>query len=475
MPHNIGPPTNLPLLPLYHQSSETLAKMGPIVTNSDPHSTGPFVVSNQNLVLPDSSSNNDNLRKVLTQMDAPNQALVADLPHLEQKSPLQNLGDLAGSTALQSVLVTPSGEQTELGGPVPCKDKSPAIIIKVTDEDGVNTEERTKEDIVKPQSESSASVSSPKSTADGLFKSLESLRRQRSLSGCEDMVAPKLQKSHRGMVTGRTISLPPNEQLSKSTENLCTGSSTSLLRTQSDLSTLVHRNKDNLTLLLNCSEAKSPSGNCVAEVQQPKMRRRSMSDLGVQRQNSGGDLNEAVIAVTGVSKSLLAQNMGPDKSRACLTSTIHEQDSENESELSKHTIQMGMSEDQHVSESPIEMPVLARRPLFRLGSQNETSCLDNEERDTEHCEQEQKREDEKKRSIEEEEVVEKIEERLQTCGLHSESVLPRREVREQVHIMEHVYNGKCVLGVSDKTTCIKLICLQLYTFIAGKGSDGGGL
>ena len=454
MPRIIGPPTNLPLC---HQNSKSLAQIGPIATNLDPHSTGPFIMSNQNLVLPASPSNNDDTRKVLTQMDAPNQALVVDLPHLEQKSPLQNLGDLAGSTDLQSILVTPSGEQPELGGPIPCKDRSPVIIINVTDE-GEKVEKHAKEEIVKPQSESSVDVSLPKSAAEGdLFNSLVSLRRQRSLSGCEDMVAPKLLKSHRGMVTGRTLSLPPNEQLSKSTENLCTGSSTGLLRTQSDLSTLVHPNKDAFNLLLNCDAAQVPS---VADVQQPKMRRRSMSDLGVQRQNSGGNLKEAVITEVGVLKSLLGQNVGPNESRSHLASTIHEQDSENESELSKHATQMGMSEHQRVSEVPIETSVSARRGLFRFGSQNDASCLKDGECKGECCEQEQERENEKQCSLEEEEeevVVERNEEQLQqSCGFHSASVLPSRAVRQQVHIMEHVYNGKCVLGVSGALSCLQV-------------------
>lgn len=410
-------------------------------------------------------------------MDAPNQTLVADLPHLEQKSPLQNLGDLAGSTALQSVLVTPSGEQPELGGPVPCKDKSPVIVISVTDEGEKVVEKHTKEEIVKPQSESSVGVSSPKSTADSLFNPLLLLRRQRSLSGCEDMVAPMLQKSHIGMVTGRTISLPPNKQLSKSTENLCTGSSTGLSRTQSDPLTLVHGNKDDPKLLLNCNAAQgsSDTSSCVAEVQPPKMRRRSMSDLGVQRQNSGGDLNESVIIKVGVPKCLLAHNVGPNKSRSCLASTIHEQDSENDSELSKHAMKTGMcvTQRQCVGEARIETPVKARRPLLRLGSQNETSCLDNEESNREHCDLEQ--ENEKQHSLEEEEeeeeeVVERNEEQLQPRGMHSESVLPTRAVRQQVHIMEHVYNGKCVLGVSDKLHVRK----YKYLFATARLSWGGG-
>ena len=92
-------------------------------------------------------------------MDAPRQALVPDLPHLEQKSPLQNLGDLAGGTALQSVLVTPSGEQPApaLGGPLPCKDRPPTIIINTTGED--DREEQEREEIVRPESESSSSGS----------------------------------------------------------------------------------------------------------------------------------------------------------------------------------------------------------------------------------------------------------------------------------------------------------------------------
>ena len=445
---NIAPPTNLPL---HRRNSESHAQTGPIIATSEtgPPKSGQFIMPNQNCVLPSSPSQNDDTRKVLTHVDGPTQALVADLPHLEQKTPLQNLGQLAGSTALQGVLVTPSGEQTELGGPVPCKDKPPTIVINVTGEEREEGDEREEEEIVKPQSESSTSVSAPKSAGGGL---LEPLHRQRSLSGGDDMVAPKLQKSHRGMVTGRTISLPPKEQLSKSTENLCTGNSSSIIRTQSDLSD--QRKRDDLNLLLNCGVTYAPSDNSEGDGEQPKMRRRSMSDLGAQRQNSGGDRNEAVIGGVGLPKSLLAQN----ENRSRLTSTIHEHDGEEESVVTKQGIQVEVSTDQNRSGPPAETSSPEERPpLFRIESIDETSGKEDDESDELEEEQEQQRNREHS-SLEQEvegeeqqvEGRERGELMTRTCPTSSEksSMLPRREIRQQVHIMEHVYNGECVLGVS---------------------------
>ena len=435
----------------------------PMMATSGPEKTASYVMPNQNLVLAN-SPNNDDTRKVLTQMDdAPTQALIPDRPHLAQKPPLQNLEDLAGCTTLQSVLVTPSTEQHDLAGPLPCsgKDKAPMIVVDFPSED------REAEGVVKPQTESSKSASSsPKSGSSNQEGFLVTYRRQRSLSG-EDMVAPELPKSHKGMVTGRTLSLPPNinDQLSekmlqkseKSIENVCTGSSSSIQRTQSDLSTLVHRKSSDMKLLLDCGIARSASDDFTkdrsleCEEKEPKLRRKSMPDLGVQRQDSGGDLNEAVILGLEVPKSLLAQNTSADGSRQCLASTIHEAEQEEEKpsmqaillpQATTHQTEASQEksdEEECVSEQQAEESVPRVSPLFRLGSLNETSFHKDDDLDVEHLgERFEQPADFVKQQ------VEKSEERQL-----EEHNLQRREVRQQVHIMEHVYNGECALGVSD--------------------------
>ena len=459
-PH-VDPPTDLPLHSMTNKSHV------PITATSDTDKVASYVVPNQNLVLANSPSNDD-MRKVLAQMDdAPTQALMPDRPHLEQKPLLQNLGDLAGGTALQSVLVTPSTEQPDLAGPLPCSgnDKSPKIVVHSPSEER-EAEEREK--IVQPQTESSKSVSaSPKSTSTNQENFLGPYRRQRSLSG-DDMVAPELPKSHKGMVTGRTLSLPPsindqlNEKLRKSTEDLCAGSSSSMQRTQSDLSTLVHR-KSSLKLLLDCGTARSASDNCAddrsseCERTEPKMRRRSMSDLGVQRQDSGGDLNEAVIAGVGVAKSLLTQNTSANCSRQRLASTIHEQEREEESEMKSLTQPQAAPQTEtsvcvESGEKLADEESAPKRPsLFRLGSLNETSSQEDDKVKPEEREQyDSRKQPASARAILEQEVETNEDDvYLEESNLkNSWSALPQREVRQQVHIMEHVYNGKCVLGVS---------------------------
>ena len=462
----VAPPTNLPL---HHVTNESHA---PITATADTEKTASYVMPNQNLVLAN-SPNNDDTRKVLaTVNDAPMQALIPDRPHLEQKPPLQNLEDLAGCTTLQSVLVTPSTEQHDLAGPLPCsgKDKTPTIVVHSPSEDR-EVEER--EEIMQPQTESSKSVSSsPKSTSSNQENFLATYRRQRSLSG-EDMVAPELPKSHKWMVTGRTLSLPPNinDQLSekmlqkseKSTEKLCSGtcSNSSIQRTQSDLSTLVRRKSSDVKLLLDCGVACSASDDHAEGRSlecEPKIRRKSMPDLGVQRQDSGGDLNEAVILGLGMPKSLLAQNESTNGSQQCLASTIHEAEREEESEVKSSTqaalppqatpqsetslcaeSQGKSDEEQWVGEHQVGESAPRIPPLFRLGSLNETSSHEDNELGVEH----QSEGFEQPADFVEQQVEKSEEGRLE------EHNLQRREVRQQVHIMEHVYNGECALGVSD--------------------------
>ena len=461
------PPTSLPL---GHGVSEH--HQGPLVATSGPHKSGTFVVANQNLTLP-SSPTNDGLRKILlTQTtDATTQVLVPDRPHLQQKPLLQNLEELAGCTALQSVLVTPSGEQNELGAPLPCQSKTPTIVITPT----TQVEEREREgergeEIVQPQSESSSSVSSSspdKPTTSGSGNLLEPYRRQRSLSDGEDMVAPVMPKSHKGMVTGRTLSLPPKEPLNekqKSTENLCTGtSSINISRTQSDLSTFVQRKNCDSNLLLSCGATQNSSDSS----QEPKVRRRSMPDLGIQRQNSGNGQNEAVI--TGVPEVLLVQ-----KNRSPLALPIHEGSTEEERELTNQNDRVDESQASSTSNPPPPPP----RAIFRIGSQSasEESGLASEEAPSveeggslsdvrsleavdSHCqdqEQQEEREEEEEEggAILEQEVVEGSDNGLSSeeSRLNSVSLLPQREIKQQVHILEHVYNGRCVLGVSHYCT-----------------------
>ena len=453
---------------------------------------------NQNLVLPGDSPTTDDQRKIdMAQMDAISsaQGLVSDRPHLEQKPPLQNLEDLAGCTGMQRALdlVTPSGEQSVVGGPLPCKDKPPTIVIHVTGKEeegeGSGSEQERREEIVRPLSESSTSVSSSlKSASD---RDLEPLHRENDLLG---MVAPKFQKSHKGMVTGRTISLPPNGvEKQNSVENLCTGAtnSQSILRTQSDLSTLVRRKDNSLKLLLRSGDTHSPSDNGnveSSEPERPRTRRRSMSDIGIQRQDSGGDLNEAVIA--GVPKCLLVQNAKDHQS--CLgASMIHESQrvSKGESEITKQSgpavlspehaplnpplsplhvpsstnasdsvlscveLQSELNKDDHQDPPSSERHHVVdtqssseRRAFFRLGSINESPSQEEEEvisEDEEIGEGGANTE----REVAERELEESSEEG--TWSSASRSMLPRREVRQQAHIMEHAYNGKCILGVSS--------------------------
>ena len=458
---SVAPPTNLPL----HDES-----YAPITATSGPERAASYVMPNQNLVLAN-SPNNDDMRKVLAPVnDGPTQALIPDRPHLEQKPPLQNLEDLAGCTALQSVLVTPSTEQHDLAGPLPCssKDKAPTIVVHSPSED---REAEEREEIMKPQTESSKSASSsPKSTSSNQENFLATYRRQRSLSG-EDMVAPELPKSHKWMVTGRTLSLPPNvnDQLSekvlqKSTENLCIGSNSSIQRTQSDLSTLVHRKSSGVKLLLDCGVACSASDDHAegrsldGEKKEPKVRRKSMPDLGVQRQNSGGDLNEAVVLGLGMPKSLLTQNTSTNGSQQCLASTIHEAEQEEGSEAKSSTqavlppqatpqsetslcveSQEKLSEEQSARKQKPEELAPKVSTLFRLGSFDETSSHKDNDLNVEHLSERFER----PTDFAEQQVEESEEGRLE------ENNLQRREVRQQVHIMEHVYNGECALGVSD--------------------------
>ena len=459
--YSVAPPTNLPL---HHSTNESHA---PITATSGSERAANYVVPNQNLVLAN-SPNNDNMRKVLTQADdTPTQALIPDRPHLEQKPPLQNIGDLAGCTALHSVLVTPSTEQHDLAGPLPCsnKDKAPMIVVDSPSEE---REAGEREEIMKPQTESSNSVSTiPSTTSSNKGSFLATYRRQRSLSGGEDMVAPELPKSHKWMVTGRTISLPPNinDQLSekvlqKSTEYLCTGSDSNIQRSQSDLSTLVRRRSG---LLLDCGLARSASDDLAdsksldCEKKESKVRRKSMPDLGVQRQDSGGDLIEAVIPGPGMPRSLLAQNVSTNGNRLCLASTIHEAEREDESAINTSTqavppslatpqskaslyteAQEKSSQEQHASEQQPEEPV-PPPPLFRLGSLNEMTPHEDNDLGVEH----QVTAFEQPADPVEQKAEKSREGQLEDCNLQ------RRGVGQQVHIMEHVYNGECALGVSD--------------------------
>lgn len=470
----MAPPSNLSL---QHSTDESHA---PITATSGPEATANYVMPNQNLVLAN-SPNNDDMRKVLAQVaDAPTQALIPDRPHLEQKPLLQNLEDLAGCTTLQSVLVTPSTEQHDLAGPLPCssgKDKeAPVIVIEPPCEDREAGEREA--DIVKPQKESleSSASSSPESASSSRENFLATYRRQRSLSG-EDMVAPELPKSHKGMVTGRTLSLPPktsdqlNEKvIQKSTENLSTDCNSGNQRSQSDLSVLVRRKSGGL--LLDCGMARSASDDCTegrsleGEKKESKMRRKSMSDLGVQRQHSGGDLTEAVIpGLGGTPKSLLAQNTSTDVSlRQLLASTIHEAEREEESEVKSSTQAAILppqatspseeaspcaeslersSEEQHASKQQLqELASTVSPPLFRRGLSTESSSHeDNDDLDIKHRSE---RFEQPAADLVEQQRVE-----MNEVGRLEGNNLQQREVRQQVHIMEHVYNGQCALGVSD--------------------------
>ena len=470
----------------------------PITATSGPEKAANYVMPNQNLVLAN-SPNNDDTRKLPAQVDnAPTQAIIPDRPHLEQKPPLQNLEFLGGGTTLQSVLVTPSTEQHDLAGPLPCSGKdlrAPTIVVDSPSEDRGEGGEREAE-IMAPQTESSNSVSpSPNSALSNQENFLATYRRQRSLSG-EDMVAPEFPKSPKWMVTGRTLSLPPNindqqseekelqKSSEKSTENLCVGNN--IQRTQSDLSTLVHRKSG---LLLDCGTARSASDDRAegrqsleCEKEETKTRRRSMPDLlGVQRQISGGDLIEAVIPSlrVGVPKALLAQGTSNNGSRQCLASTIHEAEREEESEiksslqaiilqpqatpvpqsgasLCQAEAQEKSSKDQCTDEQrPEEIPARVPAPLFRLGSLNdETNSCENNYLDVQH---QMKRPEQPATTSFAGQETEKSEE-----GHLEEKNL---QWKQQVHIMEHVYNGKCALGVRDFQTemCSLAFTLPLLT------------
>ena len=455
----------------------------PIMASSDLERPTNYVLSNQNLVLAN-SPNSDGTRKVPPQMDdAQTQVLVPDLPHLEQKSPLQNVGDLAGSTGLQSILVTPSTEQHDLAGPLPCsgKDKSPVIVVRSPSEE---REAEEKEEVVQPLSESSKSVStSPESTSRG-DNFLEPYRRQRSSSG-EDLVAPKLQKSHTGMVTGRTLSLPPNirkllseKVLLKSTESDSTAcSSSGLQRTQSDLSALVDRKSSTgaMKLLLNCSVVHGASDDLTdgrsseCKESEPKMRRRSMSDLGLQRQERGDYLDKDDILELGVPvKTPGAHNTSAKDSRQRLTSTIHEGEQEEESGMKSPTqnvLSLSATASQTTASfcddsseknqcTSKHQPKEARGPpLFRLGSMDEASLDKGNELCGSHLCERQSCECSVRCDDEEHQMEKGGDEQVGERDLgNSRSALPQREVRQQVHIMEHVYNGGCVFGVSGCRT-----------------------
>ena len=488
------PTTNLAL---HHSTSESHT---PITATSGPEKAANYVMHNQNLVLVN-SLNNDDTRKLPAQVDdAPTQALIPDRPHLEQKPPLQNLEYLGGGTTLQSVLVTPSTEQHELAGPFPCSGKdlhAPTIVVNSPSEDRGEGGER-EEEIMAPQTESSKSASSsPNSALSNQENFLAPYRRQRSLSG-EDMVAPEFPKTHKWMVTGRTLSLPPNindqqseekglqKSSEKSTKNLCAGNNrSSIQRTQSDLSTFVRRRSG---LLLDCGTARSASDDRAegrrsleCETEETKTRRKSMPDLlGVQRQQSGGDLIEAVIPglYVGVPKALLAQGTSNNGSQQCLASTIREAEREEESEIKSSAqaiilapqatpvpqseaslyqaeVQEKSSKDQCTNEQrPEEMPARVPAPLFRLGSLNdETNSREDNDLNVQH-------------------QIERPEQPATTgfAGQETEKSEEGRleknlQWRQQVHIMEHVYNGKCALGVRDfqTETCLLAFTLPLPT------------
>ena len=492
------PTTNLAL---HHSTSESHT---PITATSGPEKAANYVMPNQNLVLAN-SPNNDDTRKVLGQVDnAPTQAIIPDRPHLEQKPPLQNLEYLGGGTTLQSVLVTPSTEQHELAGPLPCSGKdlcAPTIVVDSPSEDRGEDGER-EEEIMAPQTESSNSApSSPNSALSNRENFLATYRRQRSLSG-EDMVAPDFPKSPKWMVTGRTLSLPPNindqqseekglqKSSEKSTENLCIGTCnnrSSIQRTQSDISTLVHRKSG---LLLDCGTARSASDDRAegrrsleCEKEETKTRRRSMPDLlGVQRQQSGGDLIEAVIPGlhVGVPKALLAQGTSNDGSRQCLASTIHEAEREEESEIKSSSqaiilppqatpvphseaslcqaeAQEKSSKDQCTNEQrQKEMPARVPAPLFRLGSLNETNSREDNDLDVQH--QMERPEQPANTGFAGQETEKSEEGQLEEKNL---------QWKQQVHIMEHVYNGECALGVRDfqTETCLLAFTLSLHVLI----------
>ena len=486
------PTTNLAV---HHSTTESHT---PITATSGPEKAANFVMPNQNLVLAN-SPNNDDTRKLPAQVDnAPTQAIIPDRPHLEQKPPLQNLEFLGGGTTLQSVLVTPSTEQHELAGPLPCSGKdmrAPTIVVDSPSEDRGEDGEREVE-IMAPQTESSNSApSSPNSALANQENFLATYRRQRSLYG-EDMVAPEFPKSPKWMVTGRTLSLPPNindqqseekglqKSSEKSTENLCVGNN--IQRTQSDLSTLVHRKSG---LLLDCGTARSASDDRAegrqsleCEKEETKTRRRSMPDLlGVQRQISGGDLIEAVIPGlrVGVPKALLAQGTSNNGSRQCLASTIHEAEREEESEiksslqaiilppqaatpvpqseasLCQAEMQEKSSKDQCTDEQrPEEIPARVRTPLFRLGSLNdETNSREENVLNVEH--QMERPEQPVTTGFAGQETEKSEEGHLEEKNL---------QWRQQVHIMEHVYNGECALGVRDfqTKTCLLAFTLPLH-------------
>ena len=490
------PTTNLAL---HHSSTESHT---PITATSGPEKAANYVMPNQNLVLAN-SPNNDDTRKVLGQVDnAPTQAIIPDRPHLEQKPPVQNLEYLGGGTTLQSVLVTPSTEQHDLAGPLPCSGKdlrAPMIVVDSPSEDRGEGGEREVE-IMAPQTESSNSVpSSPNSALANRENFLATYRRQRSLSG-DDMVAPDFPKSPKWMVTGRTLSLPPNindqqseekglqKSSEKSTENLCVGNNrSSIQRTQSDLSTLVHRKSG---LLLDCGTAHSASDDRTegrrsleCEKEETKTRRRSMPDLlGVQRQISGGDLIEAVIpgVRVGVPKASLGQGTRSNSSQQCLASTIHEAEREEESEIKSSSqaiilppqattpvpqseaslcqaeAQEKSSKGQCTDEQrPKETPTRVPAPLFRHESLNdETNSRENNDLDVQH--QMKRPEQPATISFAGQEMEKSEEGQLEEKNL---------QLRQQVHIMEHVYNGKCALGVRDfqTETCLLAFTLPLLT------------
>ena len=181
-----------------------------------------------------------------------------------------------------------------------------------------------------------------------------------------------------------------------------------------------------------------------------------MSDLGVQRQNSS-DQNEAVIP--GVAHLLLSTN-----NRSRVTSTIHEREGENEKTSSKPVTSPqastpgtpqtgafffpGSRNTQEDSEPRVGASTTSgaqTRPSFRIGSPNEASTQEDESNGEPQGQQHRSRE---RPCLEQRTEVDEEEQLLEGSHLGLRSLLPRREIRQQVHIIEHVYNGRCVLGVS---------------------------
>ena len=204
--------------------------------------------------------------------------------------------------------------------------------------------------------------------------------------------------------------------------------------------------------------------------------------LGVQRQISGGDLIEAVIpgVRVGVPKASLVQGTRSNSSQQCLASTIHEAEREEESEIKSSSqaiilppqattpvpqseasfyqaeAQEKSSKDQCTDEQrPKEMPARVPAPLFRFGSLNdEMNSHEDNDLDVQH---QMKRPEQPATTSFAGQEMEKTEE-----GELEEKNL---QLRQQVHIMEHVYNGKCALGVRDfqTETCLLAFTLPLLT------------